>query len=208
MPRSKETQEEQPEITILDPKLKGKILNIDGVILSVDGKGNLTVIKANNVFLEDVKYMCLAPSRTADCFETKPMKEKVEIGDEMPDGTVFLGISPDNAQGLFLMPKNFENQFSDVEATRIVSRQTAYGHSDWRLPTRRELECVYNNKRHKSISAVFNTRSPGPWYWVQIANNRVGGFDMRDKEYVTSYSSGTKVAVSAVRTGPVPIGYL
>lgn len=201
-------KKQEAQLVVLSPTMKGQLLSLSDAVLSIDDDGNVTIVKANNVFLEDVNYMCMAPLRSGDCLEAKPVKEKVEPGDEMPDGTIFVGLNPKTSQGIYMMPKRFDSKYYRDESISFISSLEAYGHKDWRLPTRREMDIIRQQTSHESIAAVFNNRSPGPWFWVKINDNTAGGYDLRDCEFRRQVSQSSEAAVSAVRTGPAPIGFL
>jgi hypothetical protein len=66
-------------------------------------------------------------------------------GDRMPDGTIFVGISPTTHRPFYAMPHDLPDRLDWYAARRDASRQTFAGHDDWRLPTREELLALYRD---------------------------------------------------------------
>ena len=93
------------------------------------------------------------------------------IGDEDPDGTVYAGISPDTGKKMFALPANAPSTFTFDEAQKYADRTNAQktsGHDDWRLPTKNELNVLFNN-----VAAIggFNANSSGPAGWYRSASS-------------------------------------
>ena len=58
-----------------------------------------------------------------------------EDRDEMRDGSIYVGISPEKNKPMYATP---------VEA--YVTKLDAHGYQDWRLPTKAELRMLFNNR--------------------------------------------------------------
>lgn len=77
-----------------------------------------------------------------DCIEPR-------IGEKMLDGTVFSGASPETNKPMYAMPADAQRRmkFNEIaEYAEIANRQKAYGHDDWRPPTKSELNLLFNNR--------------------------------------------------------------
>lgn len=124
---------------------------------------------------------------------TQPATE-LKPGDKMPDGTVYAGISPDTKQPMYAMPADEGTThvfcagispddgkpmlamgtstavtFTFNEARKVAMGDAtlkAYGHDDWRLPTKNELNVLFNNR-----AAIGGFDTGGSEYWAssQIA---------------------------------------
>jgi len=94
-------------------------------------------------------------------------KEKTgpTIGDAMPDGTVFAGISPNTGKAMYAFPVDTRQRVGDfIEALKYAAKLNAYGHKDWRVPTKSELNVLFQNRA--AIGGFNETGSrPGGWYW-------------------------------------------
>jgi hypothetical protein len=69
------------------------------------------------------------------------------IGDAMPDGTVYAGISPDTGKALYATPADAPHICSFNQAQEYARRLVAHGHNDWRVPTKSELNLLFRNRR-------------------------------------------------------------
>jgi len=87
-----------------------------------------------------------------------------KIGDKMPDGTIYAGISPDTKKALYATPKDAPASMSFQEAADYADSLDAHGHRDWRVPTIAELKVL--SAHHVAIGG-FNCSGPVPanWYW-------------------------------------------
>jgi hypothetical protein len=67
-------------------------------------------------------------------------------GDKMPDGTVFAGISPDTNKPMYAPPTDASLTMKFNEAQEYATKLDAHGHKDWRVPTKAELNVLFNNR--------------------------------------------------------------
>jgi hypothetical protein len=97
------------------------------------------------------------------------MAPDTKIGALMPDGTVFAGISPDTGRPMYATPKDVPLTCTFERAAKYAKGLDAHGHTDWRVPTKAELNVLFQN-----CSAIggFNTTgsSPAGWYWSSLRN--------------------------------------
>lgn len=95
------------------------------------------------------------------------------IGAVMQDGTIFAGISPDTGKSMYAMPAGMLLTYTFNEAQRLADHanaRKAQGHDDWRMPTRDELNGLFNN-----CAAIggfdLGGSYPSGWYWSGTAVN-------------------------------------
>src|SRR5437763_4259493 len=69
-----------------------------------------------------------------------------EIGQTMADGTKFAGISPDTGKPMFTTANDAPLTMTFNEAANYALHLDAHGHQDWRLPSRAELNVLFNNR--------------------------------------------------------------
>jgi len=104
-------------------------------------------------------------------FELKP-------GDEMPDGTVFAGISPDTGRAMYAMPADAPLTCTFNQAQKYAAKLDALGHQDWHVPTKGELNVLYNNR-----AAVGGFKeawaAPANCYWSSSPNSVNDGWVQR-----------------------------
>jgi hypothetical protein len=97
-----------------------------------------------------------------DCVAPPPREP--EAGEKMPDGSVFAGISPDSGKPIYAMPQDAPQPMKWDEAMKYAKDLDAHGHQDWRLPTKGELNVLFNNR---AAIGGFNVTGSYPegWYW-------------------------------------------
>jgi hypothetical protein len=67
-------------------------------------------------------------------------------GDKMPDGTIYAGISPDTGKIMYATPADAPLRMKFNEAKEYAASLEAHGHQDWRVPTKAELNVLFNNR--------------------------------------------------------------
>jgi hypothetical protein len=89
--------------------------------------------------------------------------------DVMPDGTVFAGISPDTNKPMYATPADASLTMKFNEAQEYATKLDAHGHRDWRVPTKSELNVLFNNR---AAIGGFDVSGSGPagWYWSATPN--------------------------------------
>jgi hypothetical protein len=87
-----------------------------------------------------------------------------KVGDKMTDGTVFAGISPDTNKPMYATPADASLTMTFNEAQEYATKHDGYGHKDWHLPTKVELNVLFNNR---AAIGGFNVTdsSPAICYW-------------------------------------------
>jgi hypothetical protein len=89
-----------------------------------------------------------------------------KIGAKMPDGTIYAGISPDTGKPMYATPADAPLTMTFNEAAehaKTANSQKACGHRDWRVPTKAELNVLFNNR---AAIGGFNVSGsyPAGWY--------------------------------------------
>jgi hypothetical protein len=88
-----------------------------------------------------------------------------KIGDKMPDGTVYAGISPDTNKPMYATPADAPLTMKLFnKATEYAAQLDAHGHRDWHLPTKNELNALFNNRAAIGGFDVSGS-DPAGWYW-------------------------------------------
>ena len=90
--------------------------------------------------------------------------KEVEIGEVIPDGTIYAGVSPETGKAMFTTAADAPATCGFPEAQEYAAKLDANGHLDWRVPTRDELNEMYQNRA--AIGGFEESGSdPGGWYW-------------------------------------------
>jgi hypothetical protein len=101
-----------------------------------------------------------------------------EVGDKMPDGTIYAGLSPNTGKPMFTTPADASLTMKWKEAIDYAAKLDAHGHQDWRLPTKGELSVLFNNRA--AIGGFNVTGSyPAGWYWSGTQNNKWSAWAQR-----------------------------
>ena len=95
---------------------------------------------------------------------------KQQAGDKMPDGTVFAGISPDSGKKMFATPKDGTPLMTFRDAGKYadyLSKSKAFGHDDWRVPTKAELQLLFEVSKKGALKGTFDVSGSDTagWYW-------------------------------------------
>jgi hypothetical protein len=90
-------------------------------------------------------------------------------GDRMPDGTIYAGVSPDTGKAMYAMYGSAPLTYTFNQAQKYAAKLDAHGHQDWRVPTKGELNVLYNNRAAIGGFDVSGSY-PGGWYWSSSLN--------------------------------------
>jgi hypothetical protein len=118
------------------------------------------------------------------------------VGDRMPDGTIYAGISPDTHQPMYATEADAPLTMKWKQAMDYAARLDAYGHRDWRVPSQGELNVLFNN--HAAIGG-FNESGeyPAGRYWSSSHGYYDGAWDQRFSDGYHDYRG--KDVVSSLR---------
>ena len=106
------------------------------------------------------------------------MKIGPKVGHKMPDGTVYAGTSPDTNEDMYTPPADAPRTMKWKEAMEYTAKLAAHGYLDWRVPTKGELDILYNNRA--AIAGFNETDSyPGGWYWSSSQEDGNFAWDQR-----------------------------
>jgi uncharacterized protein DUF1566 len=121
------------------------------------------------------------------------------IGDKMPDGTVFAGVSPDTGKPMYTTPSDAPQPMKWKEAMDYAEKLDAHGHQDWRLPTKGELAALFNSR---AAIGGFNVTGSDPvgWYWSGTQGYEWHAWDQRFSDGdQTTYNKDHRSSVRCVR---------
>ena len=100
----------------------------------------------------------------------------VQIGDTMPDGTKYAGMSSDTGRPMYAAPADAPLTYTFNQAPKYAAGLDAHGHQDWRAPTKSELNVLYNNRA--AIGGFNESRSDrAAWYWSAWPTSRNNAWD-------------------------------
>ncbi len=146
---------------------------------------------------EAISAMASDTLRAGGWVEAPPAEPKV--GDKMPDGTVLAGISPDTNKPMYATPTDASLTMKFNEAQEYATKLDAHGHKDWHVPTKAELNVLFNNRA--AIGGFNVTGSyPAGWYWSASPYDGWNAWGQRFSDGFQNYSlKGSHSAVRCVR---------
>jgi hypothetical protein len=106
------------------------------------------------------------PANTNQCAASN-QSSGASVGDKMPDGTLYAGVSPDTNKPIYAMPADasLTMTFNGAKEYALgLNTRKALGHDDWRMPTKNELNVLFNNR---AAIGGFNVSGsdPAALYW-------------------------------------------
>ena len=128
----------------------------------------------------------------------------VKIGDKMPDGTVYAGISLDTGKPTYTTLASAPLTMTFYEAGKYVAKmnkEKTLSHDDWRLPTEGDLSMLFN---HRADIGNFGLSSSAKscLYWSDklIKQDDLAILkDFRTGEFVVDCAASYKHSVRCVR---------
>ena len=107
------------------------------------------------------------PANSNKCEASKPSSLASELGDKRPDGTILAGTSPDTGKPMYTTPADAPltmNFKKAADYAKTLNEEKYLGHDDWRVPTRAELNVLFNNR---AAIGGFNVSGSDPagWHW-------------------------------------------
>ena len=122
--------------------------------------------------------------------------KEVEIGEVIPDGTIYAGVSPETGKAMFTTAADAPATCGFHEAQEYAAKLDANGHLDWRVPTRSELNVLYQNRA--AIGGFEESGSvPGGRHWSSSQFNEYIAWGQRFSDGHQDFSN--KVNVSSLR---------
>jgi hypothetical protein len=94
-------------------------------------------------------------------------KDEHQIGDEMPDGTIYAGISPDTHQPMYATPRDAPGTYTFNEAASYAKNLDPHGRHDFHAPSKGELNVLWENRNEGKLKGTFNDTGllPTGRYW-------------------------------------------
>jgi hypothetical protein len=138
------------------------------------------------------------------------MTRHLMVGDKMLDGTIYAGNSPGGGKPMYTMPADAHVTMTFNEAAAYAKKlngEKYLGHDNWRIPTKDELQVLFNNR---AALGGFNESGSAPagWYWSATPGHPWGAWCQRFSDgqqfniNKDSHSSVRCVRYSANGSGP------
>jgi hypothetical protein len=117
-----------------------------------------------------------------------------KIGGRMPDGTVYAGSL--NGKPIYTTAADAPGTFTHGKGRTYASSLDAHGHRDWRMPTKTELNMLFNNRaaiggfdikgpRHDDLVSLAADWNPAGWYWSSTRGGLVSAWGQHFSDGLT-----------------------
>lgn len=171
----------------------------------VDAQGNINVLprNINHAALTEPEVSSVSGGENKSAAKAQP-----EIGALMKDGTIYAGISPLTGEDMFVTAKDAPLTMTWRRAMEYVAETTMHGHRDWRLPSRAELDVLYQNRNNGNLSGTFKKGGffQGGCYWS--SSEEPNGFKARYQKFNNGqeglYAKFYLLSVRCIRRQPRP----
>ena len=114
---------------------------------------------------------------------TTQVGEEPKVCDVMPDGSLYAGLSPDTRKAMYTTLRYSGRPYTWKKAIAFAARLAAHGHRDWRVPTKGELNALYNNRAAIGGFGSSSGSFPAGWYWSALR-------DSNDDPWAQRFSDG------------------
>jgi Protein of unknown function (DUF1566) len=145
------------------------VVRYGGTTVELSSGGDVVVKTKGNAVVYTNGDVKVRPAANDD---NKP-KTAPEIGDEMDDATIYAGISPDTHQPMYARPKDELGTYTFNEAAKHAKNFTGHGHDDFHVPSKGELNVLWENRNKGKLKGTFNETGSNPagWYWSSSPYN-------------------------------------
>jgi hypothetical protein len=154
--------------------------------------------------------------KTAAANDAAAAQAALILGQEMPDHSVYAGLTADGKQQIFAMPKDLDATLTFNDASKRVdslNADKALGHNDWQIPALENLHVLRKNQNEGKLKGTFNTTDnasgsgyPG-WYWSSTPHrdypNNVGNVRFSDGDELWLSRDNFRLSCRPVRLLPV-----
>src|SRR5947209_18047953 len=138
-------------------------VTVNGVRVEVHSDGSIAAYTNRSVDAYTNGPVQVHPAANDD---TKS-KAAPEVGDKMPDGSVYAGISPDTNKPIYATQADAPLTMQWKAAMKYAEKLNANGHRDWRVPTKGELNVLFQNRAALGGFYEFGSE-PAGWYWSSL----------------------------------------
>jgi hypothetical protein len=128
--------------------------------------------------------------------QPKPRSPSAEVGTvRLPDGTAFAGFSPVTNTPIYATPTDAPGLYTFDKGAQYCADLEANGHSDWRVPTKGELNELFQNR---VAIGGFNESGSAPDSWYRSSSQLAGNL-----AWAQRFSDGTQGIATMEARSPV-----
>jgi hypothetical protein len=167
-------------------------VTVNGVLVEVHTDGSIAAYTNRSVDAYTNGPVQVHPAANDDT-KTKAARQ---VGDKMPDGSVYAGISPDTYRPMYATQADAPLTYTFNQAQKYAAKLDVHGHQDWRVPTINELNVLFQNCA--AIGGFDESGSyPAGWYWSSSQSNDSYAWNQRFSD--GNQYNGGKVGASSLR---------
>jgi hypothetical protein len=172
-------------------------VNANGIRVELHADGSIAAYTQKDVDAYTNGAVHVHPAVNDDAKLTA--KADPKPGDRMLDGTVYAGISPDTGKAMYATPADAPLTYTFNQAQKYAAKLDAHGHNDWRVPTKGELNMLFQNRA--AIGGLDESGSdPAGWYWSSSQSGNYYAWAQRFSDgYQTSSSESYGSSLRLVR---------
>ena len=130
-------------------------------------------------------------------------KQEIKIGDEVGDGTILAGFY--EGKPLYTTSRDAPLSYSFNEAqgrAEFNNKRGNFGHKDWRVPTKDELNVLFENRNEGALKGTFNETGSNTagWYWSSSPSTNFTNWGQNfSNGEMYDFSRGSDMSLRCVR---------
>src|SRR5947209_19638573 len=121
-------------------------VKVNGARIEVHADGSVAAHTTGDVDAFTNASVRLHPAANVNEKPSTSTPAELKPGERMPDGSVYAGISPDTNEPMYATPADAPLTMKWKQAMEFAARLDAHGHQDWHVPTKSELNVLFQNR--------------------------------------------------------------
>jgi len=118
--------------------------------------------------------------------------ETSEIGSTMPDGTIYIGVSPSTHRPFYAAPKDAPHGMGFSKAEKYAKDLHVGDKKDFRLPDKEALELLFKNKDIGALKGTLNVTGSDTtgWYLSCTPGHNTFAYGLRLSDGAQGFAFG------------------
>jgi hypothetical protein len=164
-------------------------VKVNGATVEVHADGSVAAHTSGEVDVYTNASVRVHPAENDSAKAGTIPPAELKPGDGMEDGTIYAGVSPDTGRPMYTTPVGAPLTMKWKHALGDAAALNAHGHQDWRVPSKGELNVLFNNRA--AIGGFDESGSyPGGWYWSSTASHGDAAWGQRFSVAGAQYVAG------------------
>jgi hypothetical protein len=142
-------------------------VRVNGAVIEVHEDGSVAAHTSGDVDVYTDASVCVHPAANDNGKAKTAARADLKPGDRMADGSIYAGISPHTHKAMYVTAADASLTMKWKKAMDYAAGLDAHGRQDWRVPTKAELNLLWENRDKGALKATFNVTGSDPagWYW-------------------------------------------